>query len=221
MAFPYSLVIFDLDGTLIDTAIDITEALNRTLRELNLCEFDQSTVRSWIGEGARALVATALQAQHDFRDVETVMPMMMRHYQQCLFLSASVYPGVKETLQALRHAGRHLAVCTNKPARFVEPLLSHSGLAVFFDAVVGQGVLPKVKPDPMPLVYLSRQFSLSPSQCLMVGDSETDYLAARSAQMSCALVRYGYHRAFNLDTAQTVLTMDKMPELLNLSSSNP
>ncbi|GAE51010.1 phosphoglycolate phosphatase [Xanthomonas arboricola pv. pruni str. MAFF 311562] len=112
--FPYPLVIFDLDGTLVDSAPNIAEALNATLQELGLQQFSEATIRSWIGEGVHVLLATALREAGGTHDADTEMPLMMRHYQASLLHNPQLYPGVAEALAGLREAGATLALCTNK-----------------------------------------------------------------------------------------------------------
>ncbi|MEA9729723.1 phosphoglycolate phosphatase [Xanthomonas campestris] len=214
--FPYPLVIFDLDGTLVDSASDIAEALNGTLQELGLQQFPEATVRSWIGEGVHTLLATALREAGSDRDVDTEMPVMMRHYEASLLHHPRLYPGVAEALPALRSAGATLALCTNKPARFIQPLLEHLGIAAQFATVLGGDSLPQRKPSAAPLLHLAQQFQHAPTQCLMVGDSATDAAAAQAAGMPLVMVRYGYLRGFDVEHAGAVAVIDDMRALLML-----
>src|SRR5690606_31086932 len=131
-AFPWPVVLFDLDGTLVDSASDIATAVNRMLAELGHPQVDAALVRSWIGDGARELVASALRNAGDERDVDAVMPRFMHHYGDCLLLDPALYPGVVETLDALRAAGVRMAVCTNKPAPMVRPLLAAMEIEGYF-----------------------------------------------------------------------------------------
>ncbi|HBK46205.1 MAG TPA: phosphoglycolate phosphatase [Xanthomonadaceae bacterium] len=212
----YPLVIFDLDGTLVDSVSDIAEALNLTLRQWRLPQVDEATVRGWVGEGVRVLTATALRELGAAVTVDAVMPDMMRHYGQCLLHAPRVYPGAREALQGLRDQGATLAVCTNKPVRFVEPLLRHLDLASCFSAWLGGDSLPERKPAARPLLHLAGQFGYAPAQCLMVGDSATDAAAAHAAAMPLAMVRYGYLRGFDPEAAGAVAVVDDLRELLAL-----
>ncbi len=214
--FPYPLVIFDLDGTLVDSVSDIAEALNLTLRQWQLPQVGQAQVQQWIGEGVRALTATALRELHAGVDVDEVMPDMLRHYGQCLLHHPQVYPGARESLLGLSSAGVTLAICTNKPIRFVAPLLQHLGLDGFFAALVGGDSLPERKPSALPLQHLAAQFGYPPQRCLMVGDSATDAAAAQAAGMPLAMVRYGYLRGFEVERAGAVRVVDDLRELLAL-----
>jgi len=214
--FPWSVVFFDLDGTLVDSASDIAEAINRLRVELGHAAVDEATVRSWIGDGARQLVSQALRHAGDTRDVDTVMPRFMQHYEDCLLLDPRLYPGVDATLRALRAAGVRMAVCTNKPAPCVPPLLDAMGIAGYFEAVLGAGELPERKPDPAPLLHLAGRFGVPVTQCLMVGDSSADAGAAIAAGAPLVMVRYGYRRDFDLDGCGAYAVIDRFDALLAL-----
>lgn len=212
--FPYSLVVFDLDGTLVDSASDIAEAVNRTLLDWSLPRQEETVIRGWIGDGARALVASAFAHAGKAIDLDKVMPGFMVHYADCLLLYPTVYPGVVETLQALRERKVAMAICTNKPQRFVRPLLDALRLGEYFECIVGGDTLPERKPSAVPLLHVVDHFGLQPSQCLMVGDSATDLLTAQAADVPMALVTYGYLRGFDPHSVPGVAVIDDMRELL-------
>ena len=136
-AFPYRAVLFDLDGTLVDTEDDIVEAVNRTLGDWRLGPRTATEVHGWIGEGARMLIERAFRAAGSDADIDAVMPDLMRHYAETLLLGARLYPGAEPVLRGLRARGVRLALCTNKPSRFLLPLMRHLGVADVFDAMVG------------------------------------------------------------------------------------
>ncbi len=219
MRYPFPLVIFDLDGTLVDSLSDIAEALNLTLADLSLPPVDEATVRGWIGEGVRSLVASALQAAHASQPLDAVMPGFMRHYGECLLHHPRLYPGVAAALEGLRARGAILAICTNKPSRFVAPLLEHLGIAGYFAAVLGGDSLPERKPDAAPLLHLCAQFEQPPSRALMVGDSAVDAAAANAAQVPLALVRYGYLRGLDPMRSGARWVMDDLQELLAIDAA--
>lgn len=214
MSFPYSMVAFDLDGTLVDSASDIAESVNRTLEEWSLPRVEEPVIRGWIGEGARVLLQHALRHAGSTLDVDAVFPSLEVHYGDCLLLDPRVYPGVRETLDALRQENVRLAVCTNKPQRFIRPLLQALALEEYFECIVGGDTLPERKPSAMPLLHLVEHFGLSPARCLMVGDSETDVLTAQAADVPMALVTYGYLRGFDPHSVPGVAVIDDMRELL-------
>jgi len=215
-AFPWPVVLFDLDGTLVDSASDIAAAVNRLLAELGHAQVDEATVRSWIGDGARQLITSALHHAGDLQDIDAVMPRFMRHYADCLLLDPQLYPGVVSTLQALRARGVRMAVCTNKPAQFVPPLLEALKIDGCFDAVLGAGVLPERKPHPRPLLHLAEGFGVDIAQCLMVGDSAADAGAAIAAGAPRVMVGYGYRRDFDLHGCGALAVIDRFEQLLDL-----
>ncbi len=209
-----SAVIFDLDGTLVDSAGDIAEAVNRTLEDLSFPRVSETTVRSWIGEGVRNLVTTALRDRGSDLALEAVMPTFMRHYHDCLLRSPRLYDGVVETLQALQQRGLPMAICTNKPAALVPPLLEHLGIAGFFAHIIGGDSLPQRKPAAEPLLHTAALLAQPVSSCVMVGDSATDLGAADNAGMPIVLVRYGYPRDLDLEATDALAVIDALPELL-------
>ena len=215
MAFPYQLVVFDLDGTLVDSASDIAESVNRTLEEWSLPRVEEPVIRGWIGEGARRLLQQALEHSGSTLEVDAVFPSLEVHYGDCLLLDPRVYDGVRETLDGLRDAGVSLAVCTNKPQRFIRPLLQALALDDYFECIVGGDTLPERKPSAMPLLHVVDHFGLQPGQCMMVGDSETDVLTAQAAQVPMALVTYGYLRGFDPYSVAGVRVIDSLRELLD------
>jgi len=212
--FPYSLVVFDLDGTLVDSASDISEAVNRTLLDWSLPRVDETVIRGWIGDGARALVGSAFEHAGKAIDLDHVMPGFMVHYADCLLLDPVVYPGVVDALETLRAANIAVAICTNKPERFVRPLLEALDLGGYFECIVGGDTLAQRKPSALPLLHVVEQFGLQVSQCLMVGDSATDVQTAVAADMPMALVTYGYLRGVDPHAVPGVRVIDDLRELL-------
>ncbi len=216
LSYPYPLVIFDLDGTLVDSAADIAEALNRTLEDWQLPRVPEATVLTWIGDGVRRLVEQAFTAARSDIDLDRVMPGFMRHYEACLLRSPRLYDGVVPALETLRARNVTLAICTNKPSAMVAPLLAHLGVQGFFARVLGGDSLPVRKPSGVPLRHIAAAFGVAPTAALMVGDSITDYRAAVDAGMPVALVRYGYPRGLDLDTVDAVAVVDDLRALPGL-----
>ena len=198
---PFRAALFDLDGTLIDSAHGIAEAVNDTLRELGHARAEHAIVLGWIGEGARILLHRALR--HAGADVpdgpafDRHFAVLMRHYAGSLPRQARAYPGAEAALRGLRARGTRVALCTNKPERFIAPLLDALGWQGLFDGIVGGDTLPRCKPDALPLRHLAEAFGVAVGDCLMVGDSRTDAEAAHAAGMPLAMVDYGYHRDFD------------------------
>jgi len=218
LSCPYPLVVFDLDGTLVDSAADIAEALNRTLEDWQLPRVPETTVLTWIGDGVRRLVEQAFTAAGSDADLDAVMPGFMRHYEACLLRSPRLFEGVEAALQALRERNVTLAICTNKPSALVAPLLRHFGLQDLFALVLGGDSLAERKPSGVPLRHIAAHFGLAPQAALMVGDSITDYRAAVDAGMPVALVRYGYPRGLDLETVEAVAVVDDLRDLPGVSA---
>jgi phosphoglycolate phosphatase len=215
LSFPHPLVIFDLDGTLVDSAPDIAQAVNRTLTDWKLRNYDLAQITNWIGEGSRQLITYAMRAAGSDADIDAVMPGFLKHYGDTA-LDGQAYPGVEETLSALHAQGVKLAVCTNKPEQFVRPLLEARGLLHYFDGIVGGDTLPERKPSGVPLLHLCTQFGVQAKDALMIGDSESDALSAHNAGVPLVLVRYGYPKSLDLDAAGAFAVIDTLPALLQL-----
>ena len=191
------LVMFDLDGTLIDSVPDLAEAVDRMLVEMGRAPAGVEKVRDWVGNGARVLVRRALAGGLDHAAVgeaetEEALARFLDIYADCHHLTA-LYPGVHELLEALSTAAVELAVVTNKPERFVAPLLEQVGLGGYFRWIIGGDTLPQQKPDPAALLQVMRLAGVEAAQALFVGDSRNDVLAARAAGVPCIAVSYGYN----------------------------
>ena len=221
MAFPWSLVLFDLDGTLVDSAADIAEAVNRTLEELGHPRQPEATVRAWIGLGTHVLLDSALRHAGSSADVAAVMPRLMVHYEDCLLLNARLYPGTVEALEALADAGVAMSMATNKPERMARVLAEAMGIARFFAHVVGGDTLAERKPSATPLLHLAAMHGIDAADALMVGDSEADAAAAHAAGMDLVLLRHGYPRDFDLDRAGAVAVLDDLRPLRQLRRPPP
>jgi phosphoglycolate phosphatase len=192
---PPSLVVFDLDGTLIDSAADLAAAINAMLRDLGCVPLSVPEVRSMIGDGVAMLVTRALAARHCERaDPAEAARIFMRYYEADATSLTTAFPGAADALQALRAAAIPLAVCTNKPARITAAILGSLGLAKYFARVIGGDSLPFRKPDPRVLLALVEAFGAGPEGTLLVGDSEVDAATARAAGVPFVLMKHGYRR---------------------------
>lgn len=190
-----SLVVFDLDGTLIDSAPDLAAAVNAMLAGFGCEPLALGEVRRMIGDGVAMLVARALAARHcKAAGPAEAERIFMRHYESAATLLTTAFPGTVEALQALRAAGIPLAVCTNKPVRITADILRSLGLAGYFARVLGGDSLPFRKPDPRVLLTLMEAFATAPQAALLVGDSEVDAATARAAGVRFVLMKHGYRR---------------------------
>ncbi|HUX74784.1 MAG TPA: phosphoglycolate phosphatase [Steroidobacteraceae bacterium] len=192
-------VLFDLDGTLLDTAADIALALNRAIGEYGWTPIAPAEVRALIGRGAPMLLrrAAALQGRHpDEALLAAMLEGFLRHYgalEERRESAAQPFAGAAEALRQLHGAGLKIAVVTNKQQRFADSLLGNLGLAGWIDLVVGGDACARRKPDPEPLLYACARLGAAPQEALMVGDSGNDVQAARAAQIPVVCVPYGYN----------------------------
>ncbi|MGE0626007.1 MAG: phosphoglycolate phosphatase [Pseudomonadales bacterium] len=197
---PYSGYLFDLDGTLVDTAPDINAALNHALGRHGLPGFTEALTRHWVGHGARALIEQALAARkrdHSTVDAlpttESILEVFLDHYRAHIADLGRPYPGVVTALQTLKARGARLAVVTNKLTQLSEPLLAALQLDLYFDAVVCGDTATAPKPAADPALHACAALALTPAQALFVGDSEADVLCARAAGCPVVVVRDGYN----------------------------
>ena len=185
-------LIFDLDGTLIDSLPDLTAALNRMLTELGRRELAAAEVRAMIGDGTRALVKRALVATGGMPDLEQAHATFSDFYKEALTRLTRLYPGVRETLAILRKFGARLGICTNKSQVMTMSVLKEFGIAEDFTAVIGGDVVPLRKPNPAHLLAVIEQLETIPRDAIMVGDGENDYAVARALRIPVILMSYGY-----------------------------
>ncbi|MCO7224687.1 phosphoglycolate phosphatase [Pleionea sp. CnH1-48] len=192
----HQLLIFDLDGTLIESLPDIALATDKMLMELGYQPAGEQRVGEWIGNGMAKLIERALYSQlEQIPEADTLklaIEIFQRHYHQSLGEASKLYPGVQEHLELLKTKYR-LALCTNKPKVFTELLLKQFKLEHLFEWVVCGDSLAQKKPSPEPLLWICEQADILPSHSLMVGDSHNDTKAAHAATMSCVCFSYGYN----------------------------
>lgn len=186
------LVIFDLDGTLVDTLDDLTIALSAVRSQQGQAAVTHDEVASWVGQGSRRLCAQAFSLADSDPMLDQVLRAFMDAYGATGHAASRLYPGVAELLEALHQAGTPMAVCTNKPERFVDELLQHLGVLRYFGFTIGGDTLAQRKPHPLPLQTVCAHFNIPTAQSLMIGDSATDLLAAHAAGMPVVLVTWGY-----------------------------
>jgi len=189
--------IIDLDGTMVDTALDFHAAVNRMRDDLSLAPQDIDLIRSFVGKGFVHLVRSSLSTDFNAVEVERqfadARASFLRHYTVGNGQSSVLYPGVLEGLQAMREQGLQLACVTNKQAAFALPLLEKMGLHTLFDVIYAGDSLPKMKPDPLPMLTVFQQFKRKPQEVVAIGDSINDAQAARAAGCWVLTVPYGYN----------------------------
>ena len=219
----FDLIMFDLDGTLIETAPEICDAVNDTLRRFDLPDVAQQQVNDWIGHGTRELLIQAL-AFSSMTRVEVVrasetFPLIAAefdiHYQARCGTRSHLYPQVRETLTALRAQGVKLAVVTNKEGRFTQTVLNVHTLSPLLDSVVSGDTLPTKKPDPAGIAHCLAQFGVPAHRALFVGDSSIDVATARNAGVAVWTLPYGYNMGQPIESCAPDRVIADCSELLN------
>lgn len=222
-----ALILFDLDGTLVDSAPDLTLAVDAMLARMSRPTAGEAKVREWIGNGATVLVRRALADSADSGRVAAVDENLLTEA-QALFgeeytrvngRHARLYAGLPALFQAWAAKGAKLAVVTNKPKSFTDPLLASLGIAGHFSLVVGGDCLSERKPHPMPLLHVAAVLGVPPHHALMVGDSRNDVIAARAAEMPVICRRDGYNHGEPIELSQPDGVFDCYTEFLGESQA--
>jgi phosphoglycolate phosphatase len=182
--------LFDLDGTLIDSKLDLVTSVNAMLRQMGRAQLPTELVASYIGHGAPQLIASALGPQATDDQRRTGLSLFMTHYQQHKLDATRPYPGVVEALDSL--SGFPMSVLTNKPTAMSIEILQGLGLAKYFRSIYGGDSFEKKKSDPAGALAILQELAVPPAQAAMVGDSEVDMQTARNAGMFAVAVNYGF-----------------------------
>lgn len=211
------LLIFDLDGTLINSIPDLVLAINKMLDRLSVGPIPPEIVRKFIGDGAKALVVKTLH--HIYKDdisnefLEIALPMFMNSYKANPCEKTVLYRGVKETLQYLKDKGYKMVICTNKPIDFVEPILEKLDIKKYFDQWIGENSLDEKKPSGLPLIHLAKESNIKIDNCLMIGDSKNDILSAFSAEMESVGLSYGYNYGEDITKYNPTIVLNEFSKL--------
>lgn len=185
-------VLFDLDGTLADTAPDLAAALNAVLVEEGRDELPFATVRPWVSWGALRLIRLAFGEDLRDTELERLRRRLLVCYESGLCRESRVFPGVDAVLESFEQSGIPWGVVTNKPGWLTEPLLAALGLAERAGTVISGDTLPYAKPHPMPLLHGARELGVPPERCVYVGDAARDIEAGRAAGMYTVAALWGY-----------------------------
>ncbi len=214
------LLIFDLDGTLIDSSGDLALSVNHTLKTLNLPTYDIETIHHWVGNGAETLVKRALSGSITIDTSleesywKNALKILLDFYSKNLTVETVTYPNVITTLKTLKEQGYKLAIVTNKPFLFVEPILKEFGLNDLFEVILGGDSLDEKKPNPLPLLYVCQKLDISPSKSVMIGDSKNDILAGKSANMDSIGVTYGYNYGESIESYEPTIVCNRFEDIL-------
>ena len=183
-------LIFDLDGTLIDSKLDLIHSVNAMLREMGRAELETETISGYIGHGAPQLVARAMSGTATDDELKRALQFFLGYYEEHKMDNTRAYPGVAETLERLKELP--LAVLTNKPQRISVRILKSLGLAEYFRAIYGGNSFESKKPDPYGARRILSEFGVAAEEAAIVGDSEVDVQTARNAGTLAAAVNYGF-----------------------------
>lgn len=187
-----NILVFDLDGTLVDSGLDITAAVNALFAELGLPAVDPAQIRRFVGDGAPILLERALHHVGSDRKAADLMTRFSVHYGENAVRLTVLYPDVVETLTALRAAGCRLGVCTNKPIGPTRMVLAAFGLDALIESAIGGDSLPQRKPQPEPLLDVIRALGGTPDTAILIGDSAVDLACAEAAGVPAIIIPSGY-----------------------------
>ena len=216
------LVIFDLDGTLIDSVPDLADSVNFMLKELGRKIFDEKIIRFWVGNGAETLVKRALSGNEKIdENIDTELfqkakDIFLNHYNKNLSNKTYLYSNVQEVLEKLNELDYKLAIVTNKPYKFVKPILEKLEIDKYFPYYLGADSLDEKKPSPKPLLEVCKHYNTDVDLSIMVGDSKNDILSARNANMQSIAVTYGYNYGEDIKIYQPSFVVDDMFKILEI-----
>ena len=218
---PIKAVVIDLDGTLLDTAPDLAHAAELMMAELGRPCPPLETIQTYIGNGVARLVKRVLTGQMDAEPdpvlFDKALSIYQNYYARHVADQSRPFAGVVEGLEAMKAAGYRLACITNKAGQFTLPLLKATGLFDYFELILPGDMLPRRKPDPLPLLHACEVFGIKPAELLLIGDSLNDTQAARAAGCPVFCVPYGYNRGrpvTELDLDAVVPTLVEASKLL-------
>lgn len=183
-------LIFDLDGTLIDSKLDLIHSVNAMLKEMGRPELEAKTISGYIGHGAPQLVARALGGTATEEELKQALQFFLGYYEEHKMDNTRAYPGVAETLKDIKRMP--MAVLTNKPVRISVRILKSLGLADYFRVIYGGNSFESKKPDPFGARKILDELAVSPTEAMVIGDSEVDIQTARNAGTLAAAVNYGF-----------------------------
>jgi phosphoglycolate phosphatase len=208
------LLIFDLDGTLIDSRLDLAHAVNRTRAHMGLPPLEFDRVYSYVGNGAPVLIRRALGEQAAESEVEEALEFFLEYYREHALDYTKLYPGIKESLDRLSGAGKQLAVLTNKPVRMSKSIVEGLGVADHFFRVYGGNSFDFKKPNPVGVEALMREAGVARERTIMIGDSGVDVNTAMNAGVMSCGVTYGFQPETLVNPAPDLL-IHRMEELVD------
>jgi phosphoglycolate phosphatase len=212
------LLIFDLDGTLVDSKLDLALSVNATREQMGLDHLPHDVIATYVGHGVVNLMRRSLGEQATEETIQRALEIFLTHYREHLLDHTVTYRGVREALEELK--GRHLAVLTNKPVRFSQLILDGLGVAQYFRYIYGGNSFEQKKPDPVGVAKLMTDLKIPPRETMIIGDSDTDVLTGRNAGVWTCGVTYGFG-AHTLENAPPDFTIHDLRELPGLLDGHP
>ncbi|MCL5062598.1 MAG: HAD-IA family hydrolase [Nitrospiraceae bacterium] len=209
---PIKLIIFDLDGTLIDSSIDIANAINYAIEPYGARPITVKETISLVGEGITRLIEKLIERESINADRNALTERFLEHYSAHLIDNTTIYPGVRETLQKLKDYKK--AVISNKREALSTKILNDLGLLKYLDLVVGSDTTPERKPSPVPILHVLSRLNIKPEETVIVGDSNFDIEAGKAAGIKTIAVTYGYRPLDLLKGADFII--DRMDELIDI-----
>jgi phosphoglycolate phosphatase len=206
------LLIFDLDGTLIDSRLDLANSVNAARAHLGLPSLQNERVYSYVGDGAPALIRRAMGDDASVQDVDAALEFFLSHYREHALEHTALYPGVREAVERLSQAGKKLAVLTNKPVKISRTIINGLGLGDKFFQVYGGNSFEFKKPNPIGVEALINEAGIARDRTMTVGDSSVDISTARNAGIMSCGVTYGFQPETLAEAAPDLL-VDRMEEL--------
>jgi phosphoglycolate phosphatase len=206
----FQLLVFDFDGTLVDTKRDIADSVNLTLEELGLRTLDRDTLFTFIGKGVNHLMTRSLEGS-GCDDLSRAIDVFMKHYEAHLMDQTCLFPNCRETLQ--HFARKENTILSNKPTQFITRILDALDWRAPFSTIIGGDLMPEKKPDPGGLRHILKQHGVRPEEALMIGDSLVDVETAKRAGIKVCGVTYGHAGRASLETAQPDWIIDDLAEL--------
>ncbi len=205
-----SLIVYDFDGTLVDTLFDIADSVNLTLADLSLSQLPRETIRKYVGKGVEHLMAQTLN-DTDFTDIPRAVSLFKKHYSENLVNHTDFYPHGREILEHFKN--KKQAICSNKPEDFVHRILESLNGLHSFDAIIGGDSVKSKKPDPEGMNFILERLNVSADEAVLIGDSPVDIETGKRAGVYTCVVNYGLGFAEEIATAKPDCSIDCLSEL--------
>ncbi len=208
-------IIFDLDGTLVDSKLDLANALNQSLKYFNLQPLSHDKIYSLVGSGVRKLIGDALTLKGKFELFDGVFEYFLNYYYNHLVDNTRLYDGMIDVLDTLKERGKYLFVVSNKSEIFSKKILKELGVEHYFEEIVGGDTFPNKKPNPQQVLEILKKYDAKKSESIIVGDSENDIEAGEAAGIAVCWVSYGFRDRSILDKYYIDFVAEKPQDILN------